>query len=276
MPTLTPQEQRFAAALGALALAGERVESSHFGGMYLGDGAQLGQADTLRVVRARFLDDWVHAHNDGDRAKLADIATYTAAQLARRNAGLQAWSPGVIEDQLAETDAAVTALSVDIRQQFCHSFEDAQQAAEAAFTKKHGRAPAVGALTRAQADADMAEVYTTMGVSPLDAEARCFHGAFVKQFSAFVAEWNHFKDRHQHWYQNMWGNTGDQVIAYRQRVVNWRRDFEKIGGKLTSAAPVIPDVSFGLGIPWGSLTTLAAIVAAIVIVPPVLGALTRR
>jgi hypothetical protein len=276
MPTWTPQEQRFAAALGALAQASERAESCHFGGLYFGDADQLGAAETLRLVRARFLDDWVQARNEGDRAKLADIATATAAQLARRNAGAQIWSPSVIADQLAETDAAVTALSIDIRQQWCHTFEDAQQAAEAAFAKRHGRAPAVGALTRAQADADMAEVFAGMGVSSVDADARCFNGALVKQFSAFVAEWNHFKDAHKSWTDNMWGNTGDQVIDYRRRVLAWRKKFTEAGGKLNSPDPVIPDTTFGLGIPWSTLTVVAALVAAALIVPPVLGAITRR
>jgi len=272
MPTLTPHEQRFAAALGALAQAGERAESCHFGGLYFGDGAQLGAAETLTVVRARFLDDWIHARNEGDRAKLADIATATAEQLGRRNAGLQIWTPGAIDDQIAETDAALTALSVDIRQQLCRPFDDAQQAAEAAFTKLHGRVPAD------RSAADYAEVYATMGVQPdgPEVETRCFHGPFMKQFKAFVAEWNHFKGRHQHWHQNMWGATGDEAVAYRQRVLTWRRDFEKLGGKLHSPDPVLPDTHFGLGIPWSTLTVVAALVAAALIVPPVLGAIARR
>ena len=273
MPTWTPQEQRFAAALGALAQASERAESCHFGGLYFGDGDQQRAAETLRLVRARFLDDWVNARNEGDRAKLADAATATVARLGRRNAGGQMWAPSVITDQLAETDAAVTALSVDIRQQWCHTFEDAQQAAEAAFLKKHGRHVAD---TKATANADWAEVFASMGVSSIDADARCFNGALVKQFSAFVAEWNHFKDQHRDWTDNMWGNTGDQVIDYRRRVLAWRKKFADAGGKLNSPDPLSPDTRFGLGIPWGTLTTVAALVAAALIVPPVLGAITRR
>jgi hypothetical protein len=178
------------------------------------------------------------------------------------------WSFQGIADAIAETDAAVLALSRDIFQQFCRPFELAQRKAEDAFAQKHGHPP--GGVR------ELAEVFRSMGLEPdsPEAENQCYQGQLVRQYRAFVAEWNHFKDQHQHWHQNFWGVTGDQAVAYRQRVNEWRKVFADAGGKPSTPAASIP--TLGAGIPWAEVTTVAAIVAAALIVPPMLSALSRR
>jgi hypothetical protein len=82
MPTWTPQEQRFAAALGALALAGERAESCRFGfGLYPG----ADKATQVRNVRAQLLGQWARSRAD-EQERLADTAERVAAYFLRRNA----------------------------------------------------------------------------------------------------------------------------------------------------------------------------------------------
>lgn len=72
---------------------------------------------------------------------------------------------------------------------------------------------------------------------------------FKSQWRAFVAEYQRFYNDHQGWTDRFWYSTYERTIEYRQRALDWRRDFEARGGIATSPVDH-PPVRAADGINW--------------------------
>ena len=117
---------------------------------------------------------------------------------------------------------------------------------------------------------DYAEVYSWMDPVPTasDIEHKSYQGTFVYQWGEFEKEWDRFLAENANWYDRMWKGDYDKAIEFRERVVKWREQFQKLGGTPTTPMPTMPPDDGP--VPWKSIITIAGIGAAAFIVPEVL------
>jgi hypothetical protein len=200
---------------------------------------------------------------------LAAVTNDAIIASAFRNASwLGIKTPGVIRDEMMTTDSEIRALGTDIANTFRRPFEAQQAKAEARFEKEYGRKPGVG--RDSDPSRDYAQVYAWMDPVPTasDIEHKSYQGTFVYQWGEFEKEWDAFLASHKHWYDRMWKGDYDKAIEFRERVVKWREQFQKLGGTPTTPTPTLPPDEGP--VPWKSIITVAGIGAAAFIVPEVL------
>ena len=177
-------------------------------------------------------------------------------------------TPGVIWDEMMTTRNEMRALGTDIVNTFRRPFEAQLAQAEARFEKEYGRKPGVG--PNSDPPRDYAQVYAWMNPVPTaaDIERKSYQGTFVFQWGEFEKEWDAFLAQNTHWYDRMWKGDYDKAIEFRERVVKWREEFQKLGGTPTTPAPTMPPDEGP--VPWKSIITIAGIGAAAFIVPELL------
>jgi hypothetical protein len=200
-------------------------------------------------------------------AALHDPKAKPAVAAPRNASWLAVKTPGVIHDEMMTTDNAIRALGADIDTTFRRPFEQQLAQASARFDKQYGRKPGVG---RDATSNDDAQVYAWMTPVPTaaDIEHKSYQGAFVYQWGEFEKEWDGFLGSHEHWYDRMWKGDYDKAIEFRERTINWRDQFQQLGGKPTSPVPTLPPPDGP--IPWKSIITVAGIGAAALVVPELL------
>jgi hypothetical protein len=178
-------------------------------------------------------------------------------------------TPGVIRDEIMTTDHEVRALGTDIANTFRRPFEAQQAKAEMRFEQELGRKPAVGGR-EIDPLRDYAQVYAWMNPPPTaaDIEHKSYQGVFVYQWGKFEQEWNDFFAEHKRWHDRLWKGSYDKAIEFRERVMKWRDEFQKLGGSPTTPTPTLPPDEGP--VPWKAIITVAGIGAAAFIVPEVL------
>jgi hypothetical protein len=190
-------------------------------------------------------------------ARALHRASRRAGGLPLRNASLfTVYTPGLVLAEMRTVDEAVRSLGRDVFRQLCAPFDAAQGAAEAVFRATYGRA------SRAGSDADWREVARFMGTDPdgLDADQRCFQGAFVQAFRGFVAEWDKFFAENSDFGARLWGGVYDKVLDYKARAADWRRRFEELGGRPSAPAPRLP-----AAFPWTAVYVAGGVLAGLLV-----------
>jgi hypothetical protein len=88
---------------------------------------------------------------------------------------------------------------------------------------------------------------------------------FKAAWRDFRAEWKKFFTEHQGWTDRLWYGAYEKTVEYRTRALDWRRQFEMMGGKPTAPPDKPPTpAGFGVGdIPWGKVALGAAAVLAL-------------
>lgn len=177
-------------------------------------------------------------------------------------------TPGVIWDEIQTTRNEVRALGTDIANTFRRPFEAQLAKAEARFESEFRRKPGVGAASNAVRD--YVQVYAWMDPKPTadDIAHKSYQGTFVYQWGEFEKEWDAFLATHQNWYDRMWKGDYDKAIEFRERVVKWREQFQKMGGSPTTPSPTLPPDDGP--VPWKSIITIAGLGAAALVVPELL------
>lgn len=260
--------------LGALAKVGGRV------GMQVGAAALKAKLATLGVPPSVVSELERELNREGvslgalaapppPPGSLAAVTHDAIFASAFRNASWFAIkTPGVIRDEMTTTGKEIRALGTDIATTFRRPFEAQLASAEARFERQYGRKPGVGAASDPQRD--YAQVYAWMDPVPTaaDIEHKSYQGTFVYQWGEFEKEWDAFLATHAHWYDRLWKGDYDKAIEFRERVVKWRAQFQKLGGTPTTPAPTLPPDEGP--VPWKSIITVAGIGAAAFIVPELL------
>jgi hypothetical protein len=213
-----------------------------------------------RPTREKLLAAWERSATVDDRAALVRLVE----RRRLRNALIE--TPGAIAEEIRKTGEFIHSLGRDVHDQLAAPYEKALDDATAKFQTAHGR--------EARTDDDWKELASTMGVQPGGREitVHAFHPEFYEPFQKFVGEWSDFRDGHQSWTSNMWGHAYEMAIDFRQRAIDWRKQFEALGGHVNSPNPTMPSPSL---IPWGKVLTALGIVAGIVVVPAVMNAVRR-
>jgi hypothetical protein len=195
--------------------------------------------------------------------------------------GASWWSiktPAVILDEMNAAKNEVESLGRDIYATFRHTFDAQLAAAEARFLKTYGRKPGVGKQAQ---DTDYQTVYSWMQPVPSADDIRhvSYQGQFVYQWGEFEREFGTFWAEHSDsWTDRMWRGTYDKAVEYRQRVGDWRKRFEEIGGKPTTPPPKPPTEQFlppGFSIPWKPIAVIGGIAAGALIIPAAIRASRR-
>lgn len=73
----------------------------------------------------------------------------------------------------------------------------------------------------------------------------------IEVWSPLKRRWDTFEANHQRWYQNLWGNTWDNIKGFREQLVAVRYRAESIGYEFASPQPAPPDTT-----PWDTAGTL--------------------
>ncbi|MGE3454997.1 MAG: hypothetical protein AB7O24_07800 [Kofleriaceae bacterium] len=208
-------------------------------------------------------------------ARASDALIAGAFRNNERNASwISIKTPGVIWDEMMTTRNEMRALGADIHATFRKPWEDQLALAETRFEKERGRKPGVG--RDSDPPRDYAQVYAWMTPVPTaaDIEHKSYQGKFVYQWGEFEKEWDAFLATHDNWYERLWKGDYDKAIEFRERVVKWREQFQRLGGTPTTPAPTLPPDEGP--IPWKTIITVAGIGAAALIVPEALRSLRSR
>lgn len=59
-------------------------------------------------------------------------------------------------------------------------------------------------------------------------------------WNPFIQNWISFRDGHQHWYNNFWGSSWDQVQQFRSRLISVRQSAIDNGITVHGPAPTAP------------------------------------
>lgn len=163
--------------------------------------------------------------------------------------------------EMNTTEAAIKLLDTDIQKQFV---EPAKAAWELSL------AEAAKAANGGAVDTDTIKRKLNIDPSiPLIA----FQTAWVLAWMQFVSEWHKWYTSNQSWGERFWGwmDTYDKAQEYRKRVLEYRAQFEKLGGKASGPVPPKPlETNSPLpSIPWAPVIGIVAIIGAAIVIPKV-------
>lgn len=82
-----------------------------------------------------------------------------------------------------------------------------------------------------------------------DIEGARVDDRFKAGWRAFRGEYQKFYKEHEGWTDRLWYSAYEKTVEYRQRALDWRRDFERLGGKATGPVDKPPPKS-ALEIDW--------------------------
>jgi len=106
-----------------------------------------------------------------------------------------------------------------------------------------------------------------------------YQGQFVYQWGEFEREFGNFWAAHaDSWTDRVWRGVYDQAVEYRQRVDDWRKRFEQIGGKPTTPPPKPPTEHLlppEFSMSWKKIAVVGGIAAGALIIPAAIRASRR-
>jgi hypothetical protein len=187
-------------------------------------------------------------------------------------------TPAVILDEMRAARNEVEALGRDIYATYREPFKAQLAAAEEHFLKTYGRKPGVG---REAQDTDFAVMHSWMRPVPSAEDLRymSYQGQFVAQWGEFEREFGNFWAAHaDSWTDRVWRGVYDQAVEYRQRVADWRKRFEQIGGKPTTPPPKPPTEHLlppEFSMSWKKIAVVGGIAAGALIIPAAIRASRR-
>ena len=227
-----------------------------------GDPNAAAAVEALASIQQRAIAEWSRM----PREQRAEMLRKLAQLAYGRNASWFAIkTPGVIADEIKQTDAAIRVIDRDITATFRNPFEQQLNKARADFERANGR--------KSTSDDD-AQIFSMMQPPPTarDVEWKTYQGAYVSEWSEFFRAWQSFVADHDDWYDRMWKGSYDTAIDYRKQANAWRARFIALGGTPSTPEAAIPDDA----VPWDKLLLVGGLVAAALVLPAAFRAFGKR